>query len=117
MSSGHQLRFVSSVAAVLAGLPLLVYSGARLLGLLPSPESWAASGGNPHGPWHASIVGWAFLLSVSAVGLLALGALLVGVPIAIRARSVGVLVFSGAVSAIAAAALLWYVRAFLWVVR
>lgn len=116
MSVSHQAKSVSALSACVAGLPLLIYSGARLLGLLPSREAWALSGDPRHGPWHSSVPGGIFVLSLIAVGLLALGTLLIGVAIAVRGRSAGVLAFTGAVVAIASGALVWYVKAFLWVV-
>ena len=117
MSVSHQAKSVSALSACVAGLPLLIYSGARLLGLLPSREAWARSGSAQHGPWHASVPGGIFLLSLIAVGLLALGTLLIGAGIAVRGRSVGVLAFTGALVAVASGALVWYVKAFLWVIR
>jgi hypothetical protein len=117
MAVRRQLKFVLSLAAGIAALPLLVFSTGRIAGFLPSLQTWAASGPHAHGPWHMSAAGLLLLLALIAVALLALGSLLVGGLIAIRARSVGVLALSGAITTIAVVALIAYARTVLWVIR
>ena len=117
MAVRRQLKFVLSLAAGITALPLLIFSAGRVAGFLPSARAWADSGQHAHGPWHSSAAGLLLLLALIAVGLLALGSLIVGSLIAIRARSVKVLAFSGAIAALAAVALISYSRTILWVIR
>lgn len=117
MAVRRQLKFVLSLAASIAALPLLLYSSGRIAGFLPAPQVWAASGPHAHGPWHMSAAGLLLLLALIAVGLLALGSLVVGTLIAIRARSIRVLALSGTIATIAVVALIAYSRTILWVIR